>query len=245
MPRFRPAIRGIHPRWVYQDGRCSRCRQSASCFQHGESHRFQASPHSSHAAIHPPYSWNCQQATTPSPTSTESLIGHTMADQAFSPAGPGRPTYPDFTTPGLHSQDHSFNAADLYDKLSTLLERGLATTAAKITGDIKSDLQNIGFRMESIENKLELTDAVSNQNTDLIQTFHYQLNTALSRIDDLENRSRRYNFTIRGLPETVTDVSAASQDLIKTLLPNMHQQRLELDRAHRALRPHRKDGSPR
>lgn len=92
-----------------------------------------------------------QQAMTSSPASTESLIGHTVGDQAFSPAGPNRPYYNYFTTPGLHPQDHNFNAADLYDKLSALLERGLATTAAKITGDIKSDLQNIGSRIEVIE----------------------------------------------------------------------------------------------
>lgn len=43
--------------------------------------------------------------------------------------------------------------------------------------------------METIENKQELTTAVSNQNTDMIQTLQDQLETALSRIDDLENRS--------------------------------------------------------
>lgn len=92
---------------------------------------------------------------------------------------------------------------------------------------------------------MDLTAAVSNQNLDPIQTLHDQLDTALSRIDDLENRSRRYNFQIRGLPETITDVSAATQDLIKSLLPNTQQQELELDRAHRALGPPRKNGSPR
>lgn len=47
----------------------------------------------------------CQQVLTPSPTSTESLIGHTLGDQALSPAGPNRPIYPEFSTPGLHPQD--------------------------------------------------------------------------------------------------------------------------------------------
>lgn len=99
-----------------------------------------------------------QQALTNSPTSTESLIGHTLGDQAFSPTGPNRPIYPKFSTPGLHPQDYCFNAANLYNKLSALLERGLDTTAAKITRDIKSDLQNIGSQigsqMEAIENKV-------------------------------------------------------------------------------------------
>lgn len=84
---------------------------------------------------------------------------------------------------------------------------------------------------------MELTAEVSHQNSDLIQTLHDQLNTALSRIDDLENRSRRYNFRVRGLPETVTDVTVAIHELIKILLPNIQQHHLKLDRAHRALSP--------
>ncbi|XP_077341249.1 uncharacterized protein LOC143986718 [Lithobates pipiens] len=65
---------------------------------------------------------------------------------------------------------------------------GLASTAAKITGEIKSDLQNIGQRIEAIESKLDVTAAVANQNSDLIHSMQDQLDTALSRIDDLENR---------------------------------------------------------
>lgn len=61
----------------------------------------------------------------------------------------------------------------------------------------------------------------------------------------MEKRSRKYNFRIRGLPETILDVAAATQDLMKSLIPNVPLTHLELDRAHRALEPPRKDGSPR
>lgn len=91
--------------------------------------------------------------------------------------------------------------------------------------------------MDAIEGKLEQTAAVSHQNYDLIQSLQDQLDAANSRIDDLENRSRRLNFRIRGLPESVTDVAAATQDLMRELIPNIPTACLELDRVHRALGP--------
>lgn len=121
-----------------------------------------------------------QQALTPSPASTESLLSHSFRDQAYSPAGPVESSHADFPPHGATGPDQSFNAADLYLKLSTLLEKGLASTAAKITGDIKADLQIIGSRMDAIECKLDQTAAVSHQNSYLIEILHDQLDTAFS-----------------------------------------------------------------
>lgn len=59
------------------------------------------------------------------------------------------------------------------------------------------------------------------------------------------NRLRRYNFGIRGLPESEKDVHASVKCLIKSLIPDIAEHRLELDRAHRALQPPRSDGLPR
>lgn len=60
----------------------------------------------------------------------------------------------------------------------------------------------------------------------------------------LENRSRRYNFGIQGLPESVKVVHSAVCTLIKDLIPTIPEH-LELDRAHRALQPLCTDGLPR
>lgn len=151
----------------------------------------------------------------------ESLLSHSFGDQALSPEWPATPTYTDIPSHDAPVPDHSFNAVDLYLKLSTLLKKDLASTAAKITGDIKVNLQNIGSRMDAIECKLDQTTAVSHQNSDLIQTLHDQLDTAFSCIEDLEGRSRSYNFRIRGLPESILDVLMATQDLMRSLIPNI------------------------
>lgn len=109
---------------------------------------------------------------TSSPASTESLQSYSFGDQAFSPGGPVAPSYADFPYPGTSPRPILSLSADLYLKLSALLEKGLASTAAKITGDIKAGFLNIGARMDAIECKLDQTAVVSHQNSDLIQTLH-------------------------------------------------------------------------
>lgn len=178
-----------------------------------------------------------RQESAPSPASMESLIGHTMEDFLFSPMRPDE-AYP--TSPSHHTQgasDSLINTADLFNKLSELLDKGLSTVAAKIIGDIKENFQRLRDRMETMEHKLEDTVAKTNQNSAHIQVLQDQLDEALSKIDDLENRSRRYNFRLRGLLESVTDIRAAVHDLFKVLIPDIPAHKMELDRAHRALGP--------
>lgn len=110
-----------------------------------------------------------------------------------------------------------------------MLDKGLAQTAAQITGDIRQDFQMLGQRMETIENKLDMTVSRTIQNSDHIQVLQHQLDIALSKIDDLENRSRRENFHIRGIPESVKDTVTVVQDLLKQLIPNIPPHKLEID----------------
>lgn len=51
----------------------------------------------------------------------------------------------------------------------------------------------------------------------------------MAKIDDLVNKCRRYNFRIRGLPKSVTDMPAAVSTLIKELIPDIRSYRLELE----------------
>lgn len=69
----------------------------------------------------------------------------------------------------------------------------MARTAAKITTNIKADIQGLGSRVEVVKTMLQTTIACTNQHMHRIQDLQDQLDTALSKIDDLENGSRRYN----------------------------------------------------
>ncbi|CAH2222908.1 Hypothetical predicted protein [Pelobates cultripes] len=58
-------------------------------------------------------------------------------------------------------------------------------------------------------------------------------------LEDLNNRSRRQNIRIRGIPETVLPdaILPTIKAIFQSLLPNASDQELYIERAHRALRP--------
>lgn len=170
---------------------------------------------------------------------TVSLKPDTRRDAVASPGQ--TETYQEWE---LHTPQHH-DISLMFSRFAEMLDRGLAQTAARITTDIKTDLQMLGSRIETIENRVDSTMNRVNQNTDRIQDLHDQLETAMAKIDDLENRSRSLNFRIRCLPETVTDIPEAVNSLIKNLIPDVRAHKMELDRAHRALAPPRPDGLPR
>lgn len=65
--------------------------------------------------------------------------------------------------------------------------------------DIKVDIQGLGARIEVVEAKLQPTITCTNQYMQRIQYLQEGLDGALAKIDDLENRSRSYNFLIINL----------------------------------------------
>lgn len=177
---------------------------------------------------------------------TEALTERALSDLHSTPMRDFLLSSPD--TGSIMPQFSPHTAIDLpalMTAFSAMLSTGLAQTATQITSTIQADLQQLGARIDVIEKKSDQANGRINQNTARIQDLQDQLDSALYKIDDLENRSRRSNFRIRGLPETVTDVPAAVRSLLKDLLPDISEHRMELDRAHRALQPLRKDGLPR
>lgn len=119
-----------------------------------------------------------------SPTSAESLIDHTLEELGLSPmeAGPPQAQPRDLGLAQLEA------VADLFPRFADLLDCGLHNTANKITSDIKADLQVLGSRIEVMETKLDATISRTNQNTDCIQMIKEQLEMAMAKIDDFENR---------------------------------------------------------
>uniref|UniRef100_A0A803JAK4 L1 transposable element RRM domain-containing protein n=1 Tax=Xenopus tropicalis TaxID=8364 RepID=A0A803JAK4_XENTR len=133
----------------------------------------------------------------------------------------------------------------LLDKFKTMLQHELATTAASITADISKQIQDLGHRTDVLEQKVDDITTVLDAHEQDIQDLQMQLREAMDKIEDSDNRSRRNNLRIRGLPETVTDLQAAIHDIFTSLMPNLPSERLECDRIHRALRPQREGDPPR
>lgn len=136
-----------------------------------------------------------------SSASTESLISRTLDELLLTPMEDVTTSPGEFRDPNRGLPTTPRDVSSIMTTFSKMLTRGLAQTAAQITSTIQPDLHQLGARIEAIEMKADHKIARTNQNTARIQELHAQLDTARSKIDDLENRSRQYNFRIRGLPE--------------------------------------------
>lgn len=183
--------------------------------------------------------------STHSPASTESLIRKMMEGLNLTPLSN---VLPSPGTPSMGAPGYPLTPSDfpsMMEAFSSMLSKGLAQTVTQITNSIHADLQQIGARIDIIEKKTDQLVAKVNQNSARIQDHHDHLETALFKIDDLENRSRSYTFRIQGLPESIKEVHAAVHTLIKDLIMAIPEHCLEIDRAHRALQPLRMDGLPR
>lgn len=64
------------------------------------------------------------------------------------------------------------------------------------------------------------------------------------RLEGFENRARRSNLCIRGIPESITDIIATITALFQELQPGIPIEHLEMDRIHRALTPRKMGGPP-
>lgn len=182
---------------------------------------------------------------TPSPASTVSLIGRSVEGLLMTPMSDPLSCLDVCDSEAYICPLTPTDFPSMMTAFSNLLSRGLAQYAAQITSSIHADLQHLGTRIELIEKKADQSVARILQNSARIQDVHNQLETALSKINDLEHRSRWYNFRIRGIPKSVKEVQPAVRALIKDLIPDIPEHHLEQDRAHRALQPPRSDGLPR
>lgn len=71
-----------------------------------------------------------------SPASTEPLISHTVSVFSHLSSGHNSTAQNSSILSEIHPREQAHQMADLFQKFSELLDRGLAQTAAKITGDL-------------------------------------------------------------------------------------------------------------
>ncbi|OCT74389.1 hypothetical protein XELAEV_18033364mg [Xenopus laevis] len=106
--------------------------------------------------------------------------------------------------------------------LLELLQGTLATVTEKITDHEVQELKELGIRTLAVEDK-DLQD----------------------RVEDSENRTRRNNIWIRGLPESMQDLHTEIPFLLSALVPDLSPGQLILDRVHKALGPKQQGGPPK
>lgn len=104
---------------------------------------------------------------------------------------------------------------------SALLQQELSKACTAITAEIRGDFHCIGERLDTIEFKVDGTVGRVNQNTKMISSLQDQLDQANTKIEDLKNRSRLYNFRLCRSPELITDLEDAVHILMQDLIPGI------------------------
>lgn len=105
--------------------------------------------------------------------------------------------------------------------------------------EIKTDMRHIASRIEAIEESTTLLTNHSEHMEKVVQSQSREIYKLKMQLDDLENRSRRNNIRIKGLPESVQDkdIHSVLTQLFNELLQQDGATDLHIERAHRVYRP--------
>ncbi|CAH2320324.1 Hypothetical predicted protein [Pelobates cultripes] len=100
---------------------------------------------------------------------------------------------------------------------------------------LSKDIQELGKRTAHVEHRMGEYAEAHNDLADHIQALEKQLTSAQLKLSDLEDRSRRQNLRVRGIPESVTQANIPEflTGFFKSLIPDMPTDMILLDRAHR------------
>lgn len=112
---------------------------------------------------------------------------------------------------------------------------------------VRQDLRQVSDRVESLESEHDLTRRHISQLQAHVSSQEALLQDTRLHLEDLDNRGRRNNIRIRGLPEVegVEDLQTTLESIFNRLLDAPTANKILMDRAHRALRPKKPNGPPR
>lgn len=112
---------------------------------------------------------------------------------------------------------------------------------------IRQDLGQVTGRVDSLEADHDSTRRYVSQLQAHISAQDCLLQDTRLHLEDLDNRGRRNNIRVRGVPEaeTTEDIPLILEAIFNQLLGLPLTTGIRMDRAHRALRPKRASGPPR
>lgn len=129
---------------------------------------------------------------------------------------------------------------DFLKFIETMLQRALKATSEQITNRLSREIHEIGQRTADLETRVDDMNMLKSKQRSGRKKPHY-----FPVLEDAENRSRRSNLRLCGIPEAIDDVQSFTTALFQELSPSIPIERLEFDRMHRALTRRQADGPPR
>lgn len=153
---------------------------------------------------------------------------------------------PDFTsgmTPLI--PQNSTIGPDLLAQFERVLHKALQNTSDAITDKLTREIREVGRRTSILEQRMDEFDITTSVHTEELESLKEDYTNLQTRLEDFENRARRSNLRIRGIPEDIEDLQSTVTALFQELAPSIPIERLEMDRIHRALTSRNADGPPR
>lgn len=119
------------------------------------------------------------------------------------------------------------------------LRSSLHTDMVRGINECQREVKAIGHRVHQVENKMEEYTAAYNVIVEAHTAHGEDITWIKDKLADLEDRSRRHNLKLRGIPEDVppTQLLQCVQTLFSTLVPEASAHDLLVDRIHRVPKP--------
>ncbi|CAH2324721.1 Hypothetical predicted protein [Pelobates cultripes] len=119
------------------------------------------------------------------------------------------------------------------------LSNKLITSWQHTADSLRKDIQELGKCTSHVENKLSEFATAHNDLASHVEAVEHKMLMMEHKITDLEDRMRRNNLRIRGIPEDVAPdhLQAYIRGMFKKLAPDIPSDMLLLDRVHRMPRP--------
>lgn len=125
-----------------------------------------------------------------------------------------------------------------------MLQKALKQTSDHITDKLTKEIREVGQRTADLELRVDEIDNFTQNYMSEMKVLKEENLTLQNCLEDQENRDRRSNLRIIGIPESVLDLQANITALFQELLPGTPIDRFEMDRVHRALAPRKINGPP-
>lgn len=127
-----------------------------------------------------------------------------------------------------------------------LIASDIKDTLAAAIADLKLNLQTLCMRMDDLEETTTRHDAQIHQTLNTTSSHTIQLREMQRHLEDLDNRGRRHNLRVRGIPESIepTQLPQTTSALFNDLLGRPPAVNIDFERIHRALRPRGRDTDP-
>lgn len=128
--------------------------------------------------------------------------------------------------------------ATLHNMLLSL-RTTLANDMHACVKEFRDDLKQVNTRVSHIETKMGEFATTFNELVDSHNAKEEDMEWMRAKIADLEDRSRRNNLKIRGIPESVSQEKLTEyvQTIFKTAPPDLSDNELIIDRIHRLPKP--------